>query len=241
MPKILAPLFKIKYFINYLYYMCFSLIKNTYPYKLIGEKINPLSTETIVLYKILGSNTNYEIPLKHLLDNKKLIENFHPTDALKLGAIAFDEIIFALPESERKTSFEKIKTKMLNSTHDTYPNRILESLSIKTHKNHCNHMQYNPTYLDSVVTKNKYPYKLVGAKSSSLKKGTTIMFTIFGKREGYEKILQELLNDKLTIEKFHPTETVKFGFIALGDALYEIQKNGKPICVEEIKNKIINL
>jgi len=222
MKKIKNLIIKTKQFINCLYYLRSSIAKNTYPCKLVGEKINPLGNGTIILYKIRGEQDNNEIPLQYLLNTKKLIEKFHPTDAVKLGSIALKDILLELNENERNQKFNIIKNIMLNSTHDIYPIKEFKILDYQHKTPTFNNSVNKDDYLDSAVMGNTYPCKLVGSKATDNTSLTIIIFTILGKREGYEKSLSELLKDKKLIERFHPTEAIKFGFIALGDSIFEL-------------------
>lgn len=208
---------KLKYLINSMYYLKDSISKNTYPYKLIGEKIYHLESGKIVLYKILGQQNNNEISLKNLLNNKKFIEKFHPADAIRLGAMAFEEIISNLNHAERQVKFDQIKNTMLNSAHDVYPKR---EPSLHELQNITSDHTTNEDYLDIAVMRNSYPCKLVGGKTDRKQIRTIITYIIWGKRDGHEKSLKHLINDKELIQKFHPTEAIKFGFIFSGDSLF---------------------
>ena len=57
----------------------------------------------------------YEISIKDLLEDKELIAKFHPTEAVKFGAIALGDLLFGIPESERKQKYEEIRDKMTNA------------------------------------------------------------------------------------------------------------------------------
>ncbi|HSW68655.1 MAG TPA: hypothetical protein VLI69_00675 [Gammaproteobacteria bacterium] len=216
MEKIKNFMVRIKHFINSLYYFKSILAKNVYPCRLIGEKID--SQETIILYKIRGQQNNSEILLQQLLNNKKLIEKFHSADAVKLGIIAFKDIILSLDKSEQEQKFYQIKNIMLNSIHDIYPSKYFTDICLI---NSCtNNSIDEENYLDLAVRENKYPCKLVASKTTHKKNCTTIVFTILGKREGHEKSLSSLLADNELLEKFHPTEAIKFGFIDFGDSKF---------------------
>jgi hypothetical protein len=68
--------------------------------------------------------------------------------------------------------------------------------------------------------KNRYPCLLIGEKIFPNKEKPTIQYVIKSKRDVvYEITIQELLNDPLLIEKFHPTQAVKIGCIAMGNIL----------------------
>jgi hypothetical protein len=211
---------QIQHFINYLYYFNFSLSKNTYPCKLIGEKILPNTEGILIIFKLSGIDSNYEISLRKLLNDKKLLEKFHPCDAFQLGLLSFEEIIRKIDKQIRLKTYINIKNMMLGSVHDVYP---IKSLDTEYPINH------NPNDKDikteDILTKinfmkisNKYPYKLVNQKCNSADESTFIKFTVFGKREGYEKQLIDITKNKGLLSKFHPTETVKLGFISGGES-----------------------
>jgi len=74
--------------------------------------------------------------------------------------------------------------------------------------------------------RNRYPCLLVGEKHLYDKHTTIIQYVIKSKRDTeYEISVDELLNDLLLIEKFHPTQAVKIGCIAMGDILCMIPED----------------
>ena len=87
-------------------------MRNHFPYKAVGQ-CTKTPGDTIILYTILGKRDLYEIPIKDLMDNKELIAKFSPLQAAKLGAIALGDILFSLPEEDRKQRYEEIIEKML--------------------------------------------------------------------------------------------------------------------------------
>lgn len=103
---------QLRYLIGYITYII-SAGRNVYPCKAVGQVISP-SGETIIQYTILGKRDVHSIPLKTLMNDKALLNKFTPTQAAKLGVISIGEILFTLPESERKNRFEEIRSKMLN-------------------------------------------------------------------------------------------------------------------------------
>lgn len=237
MKKIRKLIFGIKHFVNYLYYFKSSITKNSYLCKLVGEKINPLGGGTIVTYKILGLQGNNEIALQELLSNKTLIERFHPAEAAKLGSIAFEDVTSEVSENQKKEVFCQIKNIMLNSIHDTCPNKKFEDSTPEYNRIEPKRTNNLFEHLSSVIIENKYQCKLVAGKSSPSGDDTIITFTMLGKREGYEKLLQKLLSDKKLLEKFHPTEAIKFGFIARGDFTFGLPEMEKIEKMCRIKNK----
>lgn len=215
---------KIRYIVDYIYYFNSSIIKNTYLCKLLGEKINFLKEEPLIVFKLLGKKSTYTIPLSKLLCNKKLVEGFHPADALKLGSLALNDVFLKLPEHKRCNQFNKIKTLMLNSTHDVYANILtadVDSLCITSNQNVSQDIPMEIYhYLDLSTVDNIYPYKLVGGSFHPDNDNTIIIYTIFGKRDGYKKPLKKIIAEHSLIAKFHPTEAVKFGFIHAGDNIF---------------------
>jgi hypothetical protein len=201
--------------INYFYYIKSAFAKNSYPCKLIGEKIEHFNSEPTIIFKVLGKQNAYKVPLNYIFSSKNLISAFSTKDAFHLGKIAFNYVINSPNEIENKEKFRQIKSIMLSSTHDIYqfPNSIFRS-EYELEK------QF-PLDLDikSVFLNNKYPFKLVGHKNLDTNK-TVIIYTIFGKREGYQKSLKEIVSDNSLLKKFHPTEAVKFGFLSAGDNFF---------------------
>ncbi|TAK72878.1 MAG: hypothetical protein EPO11_09445 [Gammaproteobacteria bacterium] len=209
---------KIGYIINYFYYFRASIIKNTFPCKLLGEKLNIFEGDSLILFKILGKKENYSIPLSRLLDSKQLIEGFHPLEATKLGSLAFKDTILKLPKDEIKNEFNKVKHIMLGFA-PAYLNTMLED------KEAFDMPKEIYSYLNSAVTSNLYPYKLVGGKLAPNKDNTIIVYTIFGKRDGHEKLLQDIIENSNLLAKFHPAEAIKLGFIYAGENFLAFNKD----------------
>ena len=73
-------------------------------------------------------------------------------------------------------------------------------------------------YLASI--KNRYPCKIVGIGSSAENWGTfKVIYRAITKFNIVEASAQEIMDDPMLIEKFHPTDAVKLGFIAAGEVL----------------------
>lgn len=90
---------------------------NYYPCKLIGEKPNNAEqSNTVIIYRHIGKREIFEISVKDLLDKRDLLERFHPTEAVKFGAIAMGDILFQENPGIRKQRANIIKRKMLDST-----------------------------------------------------------------------------------------------------------------------------
>lgn len=93
-----------------------SSLRNYYPCKLVGEIEVDGENKTLIRYRTLGKRDTYTIPIQELLEDRDLIEKFHPTEAIKFGAIAMGDILLSLPEDKRQQKFEEIKQKMLTGT-----------------------------------------------------------------------------------------------------------------------------
>ena len=210
----------VKNFINQLigffqyYYAAF--MRNYYQCKLVGEKRDESIHDAIVVFNRSGKINSTEMPIKDLLSDLTLVANFVPEEALKIGFTALEQFIFEVPENERQLKFNKIKHIMLNSTHDITQHLNFNSLFFEN-----THYNLNKYHEKIQLHKNKYPCRLVGENTENKTNGTTIIFTVLGKRDGYKKLLSDLISNKDLLNKFHPTEAVKFGFIYMGDTLFE--------------------
>lgn len=205
--------FILKKQINYFYYLNSTFSRNSYPCKLIGEKLNSTNEEPIIIFKILGKIEKYSIPISNIFFNKNLIASFSPKDSLKLGRIAFNFIINNKKENDKLKIFSNIKEMMLSSVHDIFSEAHFFSELTPANLEAIINIDIE-SYLISLISNNKYPFKLVGYESLNK---TTIIYTLFGKRDGYQKTLNNIINTDLVLDKFHPTEAVKFGFISAGE------------------------
>ena len=104
--------------------------------------------------------------------------------------------------------------------------KILEKLKQKFHYS-----------LESI--KNRYPCKLIEVTAASdFTKEAIVSFRAVTRINIRKATLPEMLDDPMLIEKFHPTEAVKLGFLSAGEILL---KNSKDL--EEAKSiyqKILN-
>jgi hypothetical protein len=112
----------IKHFLLWCNYKC-SEMQNIYSHKAIGQRQNKEGT-TIIMYTILGKRDVYEISINDLMDNKRLLERFHPCQAAKFGVISLGDVLFTLPQHQREQRYHNIKTQILtphvtNSNHKT--------------------------------------------------------------------------------------------------------------------------
>ena len=87
--------------------------------------------------------------------------------------------------------------------------------------------------------KNRYPCKIISTKNiDCFDKDTVIQYQAASRLNIRYSTTQELLNDPLLIEKFHPTDGVKLGFLACGEILL---KEDMPLeKARELYLKIIN-
>src|SRR3990167_7040977 len=77
--------------------------------------------------------------------------------------------------------------------------------------------------IDSI--RNRYPCKLIKIKNHyDINKKTMITYQAVNRLNVRESTLENILNDAMIIEKFHPTEAVKIGFLSAGGILF---KKGK--------------
>ncbi len=85
--------------------------------------------------------------------------------------------------------------------------------------------------------KNRYPCKIIKVKNESdLNKNTYIIYQAVTKLNIRESSLKELLEDSLLIEKFHPTDCIKLGFLSATEILIKNKS-----CSEETKNQYVKL
>jgi len=89
-----------------------SEMRNVYTHKAVGQREGK-NGKTLIRYTILGKRDLYDIPIKELMDNKELLERFHPCQTAKFGAIALGEVLFALPNEQRENLYNNIKEQML--------------------------------------------------------------------------------------------------------------------------------
>ena len=68
--------------------------------------------------------------------------------------------------------------------------------------------------------KNRYPCKIIKIKNCFQEKSkTSIIFQAVNRFNLRDMKLEEILNDPLLVEKFHPTDCIKMGFLAAGEIL----------------------
>ena len=82
----------------------------------MGERPTKEKRNTVIIYRILGKRDIFEISIEKLLANPQLLSMFHPTEAVKFGAIAMGDILLKENEEKRNKKFDEIKQKMLDST-----------------------------------------------------------------------------------------------------------------------------
>lgn len=197
--------------IGFFQYYYAAFMRNYYPCKLDGEKHSEEANEAIIVYHKTKNRFSLEISIKELLSNSTLIADFQPEEAVKIGFIAFEQFVLEVPLDERSLKFNQIKHIMLNSTCDVSQNFNFGNIFFETT---CESTKQDDRHH---LNKNIYPCRLVGGKPDNVTNGTKIIFTVLGKREGYDTTLSDLISNKDLLNKFHPTEAVKFGFIHMGD------------------------
>lgn len=88
-------------------------------------------------------------------------------------------------------------------------------------------------YYSMESIRNRYPCKMIKVKNlKNDQKKTTIVYQAVTKINLREETIQEILNDPMLTEKFHPTECVKLGFLSAGEILIKNQR-----CPPELKAK----
>lgn len=79
----------------------------------------------------------------------------------------------------------------------------------------------NKTIYSTEVIKNRYPCKIAGYRNLKAPKDTTILYCVLEKKDNaYEISTRALLEDRKLLEKFHPEDAVRLGFISCGDILF---------------------
>lgn len=107
----------IKRIVNQYHYSIAS-IKNRYPCKIIDIKdVCNFSKETIITYQAVTKLNVRKCSPKKILDDPILLEKFHPTDGVKLGFIAFGEILLKenISMDEARLLFNKIAKNMFEN------------------------------------------------------------------------------------------------------------------------------
>lgn len=87
-------------------------------------------------------------------------------------------------------------------------------------------------YYSLASVKNRYPCKIIKVdhNKSSVKKTTKITFQAVNKTNIRKATVEELISDPILLEKFHPTDCVRMGFLSAGDLLFRSCSN-----IEECK------
>jgi len=81
--------------------------------------------------------------------------------------------------------------------------------------------------------RNRYPCKIVNIKQSeneSLK--NKILYQAVNKVNIRSSTTKDIISDSMLVEKFHPTDCVKLGFISAGEILF----GDSALTLDEIKN-----
>jgi len=103
----------LKNIVNFFYYKV-EIKKNFYPCRLAGEFCITEKGETVITYKIFGHRNKFNISIKDIFADKKLMEKFHSSDVAKISFLAFGEIFFSLQENERLNKFVQIKKQIFD-------------------------------------------------------------------------------------------------------------------------------
>ncbi|OGT31566.1 MAG: hypothetical protein A3E87_00240 [Gammaproteobacteria bacterium RIFCSPHIGHO2_12_FULL_35_23] len=81
-------------------------------------------------------------------------------------------------------------------------------------------------YYSAESIKNRYPCRIIRIKNELVMNKTThIIYQAVTKLNLRELALKELVNDPLLIEKFHPTDCIKLGFLSAGELLIKNATN----------------
>ena len=74
--------------------------------------------------------------------------------------------------------------------------------------------------------KNRYPCKIINIKNiDDFTKPILLQFIAASKVNIRTSTAEDILNDPLLIEKFHPTDGVKLGFLACGEIFFKNNKS----------------
>ncbi len=119
---------KIKLFSLWLSYKLAEL-RNVYSHKAVAQRHCKKTNATLIMYTILGKRDIYKISIAKLLEDKELLERFHPCQAAKFGAIALGDVLFSIPQEQRQQQYEKIKYKMLTPDDKTLQENNLSNLN----------------------------------------------------------------------------------------------------------------
>ncbi|MBS0350086.1 MAG: hypothetical protein JSR33_02680 [Proteobacteria bacterium] len=91
----------------------------------------------------------------------------------------------------------------------------------------------NDFYYSIESIKNRYPCKIVKVKNTeSYNKKASVLYQAATKINIRESTVAEILSDPLLIEKFHPTDGIKLGFLSAGEILLKESNN-----LEEAREK----
>lgn len=92
----------------YLHYHCAHFLKKYYPCKLISEQFCQKTQSHRLGYRILGKASLHYSDVNSLIENRALLAQFHPLDALKIGAIAMAEALGNETESAKNEKSQEI-------------------------------------------------------------------------------------------------------------------------------------
>ncbi len=87
-------------------------IKNRYPCSIFKSK--KINGEYVIYYCILGKKDNiHRVSVNDLLNDKLLLEKFHPIEAAIVGFIAGGNTLIKLSQDEQEETFKMILANML--------------------------------------------------------------------------------------------------------------------------------
>lgn len=87
---------------------------NRYPYVLEGEKFKNEISKTMLIYRVRGKNTVFEMSAEAICNDQDLIVKFHPLDVRIIAYIAGLEQINEIPAEERLNKLAAMKKLIFN-------------------------------------------------------------------------------------------------------------------------------
>jgi hypothetical protein len=71
--------------------------------------------------------------------------------------------------------------------------------------------------------RNRYPCRVTGERFDENTRETIVFYKVIPRKEEFEIKLKDLLEDQHLIEKFHPAQTVKLGFMAFAEIFFNFR------------------
>lgn len=94
-----------------------SQFRHCYSHRAVAQRHNKQG-ETVIIYTLLGKRDLYEIRLKYLMDDPKLLAQFHPCQAAKFGALSMGDVLFSMPIDQREQALSEMRSKMLDEARE---------------------------------------------------------------------------------------------------------------------------